>query len=104
MFKILAQFEGVVLNYNDNIINTQLLDLTSKEEFEADIIISKIKPKERAYIDKGAIFKWTIGYSWKSIFSLKPESVIIFNKEVWTQNEINQAKIEAKRLYDLFNK
>lgn len=55
--------------------------------------IEDVDPKDRELIVPGAIFHWTI----------IAQSKIVFSREVWTKEDIENARVQAEVLYDGLN-
>lgn len=60
----------------------------------ATVPIEEVKPEERSLVVPGALFDWGI-----SPFS----SSIVFRKDVWTKEEIEEMKKKAEEMFILFN-
>ena len=95
--KIIQEFDCVVQDVSDDgTFGARLIDVTNPENFEeyADIYRHFIDEEEKEYIQLGAYFRWTM-YDDET-------QTLIFNKETWTQEEIDNAHREAKELAKKF--
>jgi hypothetical protein len=97
------KWEGVVKAVHGNLFVAHLKDLTdrSNPDEAAMVPLRSVAEEERPYVAEGAIFTWTILADEDD--HEKSTSVFEFNKEVWTQEQIDEAKKQGEELFDRLN-
>ncbi len=101
-FVSLQKWEGYVLKVlDDNYILVRLVNLTDpgQPDEEAEIPIQELSFEDRELIEPGAVFYWNIGYLDRNSGQRERNSVIRFRRlPRWEAEDIEKAKIEAKRI------
>lgn len=101
-FLTLQKWEGVVLEVREDFFLARLVDLTQQSpDEEAEFPIEEVSQEDLDLLQPGAVFYWNIGYLDKRSGQRTRASVIRFRRlPVWTQEEIESATREAKRIRD----
>lgn len=96
------KWNGVVTEIDGSTFWARLQDQTvpSNPEEIAQIPFASVAEEERSYIAEGVYFTWTI---LADEDPSKSQSTFEFNKEVWTQQQIDEAKERVKKLLDRLN-
>ena len=100
--EILQEWEGYVKEVGDETFTVELVDLTDyhpNETEETGLPKSDLTTDDLKLLRPGAIFRWLIGYFFLPHGTKLRVSSIVFRRlPVWTEDEIKQAKEEAKRI------
>lgn len=103
VYEIIQVYEGYVVEIYDSSFFCQLVDLTNPNEPELVAEISKeyVSNEDVEFFKLGSIFILWIGFN-----SVTDESTseLYFYKEVWTKEDIEKIKIEAKVLCSFFDR
>lgn len=92
--QVLEDFEGYVSDVcDDGTFWARIIDLDEQEE-EVQIIVEKIPIEEHKHIQLGAYFHWTIYSDGTHDFK--------FSREVWTQEQIDEAYKRAVEMVKIF--
>lgn len=93
----LQEWEGYVVQINNDGFTARLLDVTagaSYEEEEADIPLEEVSESDAAKMQVGSVFRWVIGYERAATGTKKRVSQIVFRdlpaiteKDLQTANE-----------------
>ncbi len=102
-FLALQEWEGVVLEINDDIFTAHLTDITCKGNPPeiGDFIVEDIRKDDLQLMREGAVFRWIIGYEIKRSGTKRRGSQIVFRRlPLWTKREIDEADREAQQLME----
>lgn len=102
----LQKWQGYVLEVLRDSLLVRLIDLSQKgPDEEAEIPFEEISPDDQKLIRPGAIFYWNIGYLDFYTGQRVRASIIRFQRlPAWSKEEIDEAKREAERLQDIFDR
>ena len=104
----LQEWEGYVLNFNDNYIEARLVDLTAGrtvETEEVQIPIEEISDDDRKKIRIGSIFRWVIGYERSISGTKKRVSLIVFRDlPAITKTDFMEGETWANRIVNSFRR
>jgi hypothetical protein len=94
---------GYVMNIREEIFEAKLIDVTNPGTYEiAEFLISKISPEDIGLFTKGAIFYWSVG-DVMSNSQLKEETILRFQRQAWTENEVDEVADDAEELFNNIN-
>ena len=101
--EVLQTWEGVVtdIDSQEGVFVARLYDLIgpSSSVKEAEFYVEDVSHNDRDLLKVGGIFRWMIGYRRHSYGQKERVSAIIFRRiPAWTENDINLAMEEGKRL------
>lgn len=101
-FQVLQKWEGVVEQFDGNIIQVKLTDLTSGgTDEEAELEIQDVSKDDRKLVKEGAMFYWSIGYDMQLDGQIKKSSFIKFKRLPRIDPiEFNSIHDRAKELED----
>jgi hypothetical protein len=99
----LQKWQGYVLDILDGCLLVRLINLTRKgPDEEAEIPIDEISEDDKDLIRPGAVFYWNIGYFDSYTRQRTRISLIRFQRlPAWSDEEIDAARQEAKRIQDI---
>lgn len=99
---VLQEWEGHVLEIYEHTFTARLSDLTSRdmqEQEEADFPIDDLAEDEKKLLQRGAVFRWLIGYQvTKGGTKTRISQIVMRRLPQWTQSELESGKLEGKRL------
>jgi len=105
-FQLLQQWECVVRSIGETEFTAILYDLTDRKraEEEATFLLDDVSDSDRAMVDKGAVFYWSIGYRTSSTNQKDRVSQIRFRRfPPWTRSERRDAEAIAEELRGLLS-
>jgi hypothetical protein len=97
-FRILAAFDGTVLNVNGDHFIARLVNKLDASDIreEAEFIISEVPDADRPLISEGSMFYWHIGITEKPHGQQSKTSLIRFRRlPNWEERDIDDAKARA---------
>ena len=96
----LQKWEGVVVSISENSFCARLHDLTAANpEEEAEFSIEDVAEDDRALVQPGAIFYWSIGYYTSRTGQKLRSSIIKFRRlPAWSAKEIKIIEHKAREL------
>lgn len=100
------EWEGVVIDVDDNSFNARLIDVSvpCDDEEIASFPINTIKAEQINQLQPGAIFRWSIGYKRDSSGTKEKESIIVFRRlPMWTKKEIEESDAHVEKLIKFFS-
>lgn len=103
IFQALQEWEGFVLNIDEETFTARLIDTVNKEnpEEEGDFLIEDLRKDDLKMLKPGAVFRWVIGYVIKHDGTKRRSSDIVFRRlPQWTQRDMSEADKEAKELLE----
>ncbi|MBI3182893.1 MAG: hypothetical protein HYZ28_12215 [Myxococcales bacterium] len=103
-FDLLQQWEGVVVAIHGDSFSATLRDLTdpTTPTEVAELFIEDVAPDDRALLDSGAVFYWSVGYE-DTHRGLERKSFIQFRRlPAWTRGEIARVVAESRELEKYF--
>ena len=104
----LQEWEGYVLNFNDNYFEARLVDLTAGravETEEVQIPIEEISDDDQKKIRKGSIFRWVIGYECSISGTKRRVSQIVFRDlPAITKTDFKEGETWANRIANSFKR
>lgn len=102
-FDVLAKWEGIVLEIQEDSFTARLVDLSGDyPEEEAEFDIEDVSPDDRSLLMAGAGFYWTLGYQTRPNGQRVRVSVVRFRRlPVWTSEEIAAARQWARNVAKL---
>lgn len=104
-FMASQKWEGLVLAVHDDIFEARLVCLEGEEEEDqfAELYIDEVDAPDRALLEVGAIFYWTIGYLHKRNGTTLRASILRFRRmPPLTQDLQRQARVVIEEWGDLF--
>lgn len=102
--QLLQQWECVVRSVSTDDLVAVLYDLTdlSRSEEEATFPLEEVSDSDRAFVEPGAVFYWSIGYRTSSTGQKERVSQIRFRRlPTWTAGERRDAEREASEFEEL---
>ena len=104
----LQEWEGYVVEINQNEFTARLLDVTARasfEEEEADIPFAEISDNDLDKIRLGSIFRWVIGYERSAAGTTKRVSQIVFRDlPAVTKSDLQAAEAWALKMATAFKR
>ncbi len=101
-FTPLQEWEGYVVELDEEFFTARLVDLTAErehEEEEADFPIVELSDADQSMLRLGAIFRWAIGYRRTRGGTKERVSRIVFRRlPAWTERELNENRQKAQEL------
>jgi len=95
----LQEWEGSVIDINDDFFTARLVDLTAKSKTaseEADFPIEDLSEGDLKLLKPGAVFRWIIGYQRSRGGTKKRTSQIVFRYlPQWTRSDRSEAAQQA---------
>jgi hypothetical protein len=103
-FQAIQKWEGYVVAVGQDTFRALLIPIKGEgPDQEAEVYIEEVAQDDRALIEPGAVFYWSIGYLDRPSGRARA-SVIRFRRlPVWTKHELGNAKREAHRLRGLLD-
>jgi hypothetical protein len=104
--QLLQQWECVVRSVGEHDFVAILHDLTdrAKGEEEATFPLEEVADSDRAFVEPGAVFYWSIGYRTSSSGQKDRVSQIRFRRvPTWTASERRRAEAKAAELEELLD-
>jgi hypothetical protein len=99
MSKVLQKWECHVVSVNEVELNVLLFPLEGQDvELCATIYRNAIGDEAFDDIKEGEVFEWSI-----TTDENNPSTFALLKQPAWTEEELVEARTEAKELYDLFN-
>ncbi len=101
-FKLLQNFEGIILDINIDTFHARIFDLTDEDRppEEADFYIEDISVEDRDMLNKGAIFYLNIGYDINESGTRKRSSYFRFKRSrKLTNKELEKLSDKVKNKY-----
>lgn len=97
-YRLLQQWEGVVLEVYEDYFIARLHDLTGKyPDEEAEFSFEEISENDKELLEPGAFFYWNIGYHESKSGQRTRSSIIRFRRlPAWTKKEIESSKKRAE--------
>ncbi len=104
-FRAFQKWEGCVTEVDNDFFRAILTPLLGDDaEVEAEIYLEDIDPDQRALVQPGAIFYWSIGYLDKSSGQRIQSSILRFRRlPRWTESELRDAEVKAAEWMRLFD-
>jgi len=95
--KLLHKLEGCVVDINEDSFYATLVDLTDPKQPDTGALFSikDISDEEMKYLAREAVFTLYV-------YEKPNPPTIIFNKDVWKKEELDQASEYAKELKEFF--
>lgn len=92
------RWEGVVLGVENDVFRARLVDLDRRTpDEEAEVHLSEVSDEDRALVEPGAIFYWSIGYYIDRAGQRMRRSLVRFRRlPAWTRGELDNARREAE--------
>ena len=92
------RWEGVVLGVESDVFRARLVDLDRRTpDEEAEIHLSEVSDEDRALVEPGAIFYWSVGYYTDRTGQRMRRSLVRFRRlPAWTRRELDDARREAE--------
>jgi len=97
----LQEWEGYVLDIQEDLFTASLLDLTNKREVpdeEAEFAISEIAEPDVEFLSIGAVFRWVLGYRIKPSGQSRESQIIFRRMPKWNLESKARADRNAERL------
>lgn len=95
-FVVLKEWEGYVTAIGTDDFEARLTEIlgdTATENYAATLPLSDLSDEDRADIQPGSIFRWTIGYSINKTKTRKRTSEIVFRRlPRWSARELKEAR------------
>ncbi len=93
-YRLLQQWEGVILEVHEDSFISQLRDKSGNApDEEAEIDFDEISERDMYLIKPGAFFYWNIGYHESKSGQRTRSSLIIFRRvPAWSEKEIERAR------------
>lgn len=104
-FKVLQQWEGVVVETGDDFFVADLLDLTdtTKAREIAEIPLAEISEDDQELLSPGCVFYWIIGYETsRGGQKSRVSEIRVRRNPKWTKNEIEAIREKGKALFRQF--
>lgn len=103
-FRAIQKWQGYVIDLGEDKFTARLVPIVGEgPDQEAEIYVEEIDRDDRALIEPGAVFYWSIGYLDGPSGRLRA-SVIRFRRlPVWTGLELQNAEAEAAKLRGLLD-
>ncbi len=106
-FRALQEWEGYVVEIEDDAFVARLVDLTagmSQESEEATIPLDEISDRDAANMEIGSIFRWVIGYERSPEGTRKRVSQIVFRDlPRMTDGDLHAGREWARKMVSAFN-
>ena len=101
-FRAIQKWEGYVIDADDEVFRARLIPLKGEGcEQEAEIFLSEITHEDRAMIQPGAKFYWSIGYLEKPSGTMRASIIRFRRLPTWTAQELTAAETKASELKEL---
>lgn len=101
-FRAIQKWEGYVIDADDEVFRARLIPLKGEGcEQEAAIFLSEITNEDRAMIQPGAVFYWSIGYLEKPSGTMRASIIRFRRLPAWTAQELTAAETKAIELKEL---
>jgi hypothetical protein len=98
-----VSWEGEVLEVKENSFTSSLVPTVNDgEEKFAEVLTEEISMDERDLIQKGAIFYWSIGYSFTPQGRMNSSYIRFRRPQKWSKRHWNFAKKFVERMKSLF--
>jgi len=103
-FRVLQKWEGYVIKVRRDTFLAKLVPIVGGgPDQEAEIYLEEVKKQDRALIEPGAVFYWSIGYLDKPSGRHRTSLIRFRRLPRWTRHELEIADAEATRLRDIFD-
>jgi hypothetical protein len=103
-FQLLQQWEGTVVEVGEDTFDAVLQDLTdpTTPEESVELYLEDVDEADRALLEPGAIFYWSIGYE-EGSRGLARKSVVRFRRlPGWTKRRLNEVQVKTGQLVSYF--
>jgi hypothetical protein len=102
-FIALQKWEGYVREVGERTFIARLVPLSGEApEQEAEIYLEQVDEGDHALIAPGAVFYWSIGYSYRPSGKSTVSSIRFRRLPIWTKREQERAHYWARRFESLF--
>jgi hypothetical protein len=102
-FRALQKWEGYVLDVAADTFRAHLTPLRGEgREQVAEIYLTELDDDDRALVQPGAVFYWSIGYLDRPAGRLRASILRFRRLPGWTRQELARAQAEADRLRAIF--
>ena len=103
-FIALQKWKGYVTEVGQDTFHARLIPLLGEgPDLHAEIWIEEMEEEDRAFIEPGAIFYWSIGYLDRPS-GRQRTSIIRFQRlPTWTKRELEAARVESAKLKELLD-
>lgn len=92
-FGLLQKFEGVVLEHDAEEFTARLIDTSGNlPAHQATFLLDELADAEKALVEQGAPFVWTIGYRITGGTKRRESSFYFRRLPCWSQSEIDGAR------------
>lgn len=98
--KNVQKWKGHIISVDGDTFTAKLYDLVQKGTYEiGEFERAEVSQEDRDLIEEGAAFYWSLGYSWRE-GQVTKESVIRFQRVLWSQEDYDEAEDRAENLYN----
>jgi len=103
-FRALQKWEGYVIDVYEDTFLARLIPIRGEgSDQNAEIYIEEVEPADRALIEPGAVFYWSIGYLDRPSGRHRDSFIRFRRLPAWSQSELEAVRREAKRLKELLD-
>ena len=102
-FHPLQEWEGHVLEVSNETFLARLIPIQGEgQDQEAEIYLEEVDQADRALIEPGAVFYWSIGYLDRPSGRMRASMLRLRRLPNWTKRDVLQAEGEAEQMKALF--
>lgn len=103
-FIVLQKWEGHVTEVDETTFRARLHPLAGEgTDQEAEIYTEEVSPQDRALIQPGSIFYWSIGYLDRPSGRIRASIIRFRRLPTWSESQLAAAKAAASRLRTIFD-
>ena len=103
-FQAIQKWEGYVIDVDQDVFRARIAPIKGEgPEQEAEIYIEEVTEDDRALIEPGAVFYWSIGYLDRPSGRLRASILRFRRLPAWSKRELENADAGAARLRGLLN-
>jgi hypothetical protein len=103
-FRAMQKWEGYVTEVDQDTFRARLARVLGEgPDQEAEIYTEEVDEADRALIQPGAVFYWSIGYLDRPSGRVRASIIRFRRLPVWTKRELDSASAEADRLKGLLH-
>jgi hypothetical protein len=102
-YLVVQMWEGYVIEVNQGVFLARLVPIKGDApELEAEMYLEAVDLPDRALVEQGAVFYWSIGYFITPRGNrIKASQICFRHKPLWTVSELEKGRTEAARLINL---
>jgi hypothetical protein len=102
--KVIQKWEGYVIEVEQDTFRARLVPIVGEgSDQEAEIYLEEVEKEDRALIEPGAVFYWSIGYLDRPSGRISASSIRFRRLPGWTKREMDSVDAKVARLKNLLD-